>query len=210
MGPLTLGMSHHSIQRSLQPGIVRLQVYFDSSFSYTHHSALSQGFVTFQRPEVLLVFCSHIFYLFFFYFFLFPLKWPQLDCVLKVFPEQLFIQMACLFSSSSGHQFLPDVLEGAECLAHSSSILWSLPCQTLWTASVLMLLPMHPSIFIHLRARDLDCFSFHVSFPIILISASSYFAVNFSPHSLFSPTMTCPLSTPEFSLLLIFFLDEPL
>lgn len=90
--------------------------------------------------------------------------------------------MACLFSSSSGHQLFPDVLEGAECLAHSSSILWSLPCQSLWTASVLMLLPMYPSIFIHLRARDLDCFSFH-HFPIILTNASSYFAANFSPHS---------------------------
>lgn len=127
------------------------------------------------------MFCSHNFNFFFFLFFP-PFKWPQLDCVLKVFPQELFSQMACLFSSSSGHQLFPDVLEGAECLAHSSSILWSLPCQSLWTASVLMLLPMYPSIFIHLRARDLDCFSFH-HFPIILTNASSYFAANFSPHS---------------------------
>lgn len=106
------------------------------------------------------------------------------------FSRGFIYQMACLFSSSSGHQFLPDVLEGAECLAHSSSILWSLPCQSLWTASVLMLLPTYPSIFIHLRDRDLDCFSFHVSFPIILTNANSYFTLisllfcsEFSPHS---------------------------
>lgn len=127
------------------------------------------------------MFCYHNFYLFFYFFP--PFKWPQQDCILKVFPEESFSQMACLFSSSSGHQFLPDVPEGAECLAHSSSIVWSLPCQSLWTASVLMLLPMYLSIFIHLRAKDLDCFSFRVSLPIILTNASSYFAVNFSPHS---------------------------
>lgn len=53
-GLLTLGMVHHSIQKSMQPfslGILGLQVQFDFSFNFTHHLALPQGFGQCDLPE---------------------------------------------------------------------------------------------------------------------------------------------------------------
>lgn len=48
MGLITLGMIHRSIHLL---GILRLQVYFDFSFNYTHRLALPQGFGQRDLPE---------------------------------------------------------------------------------------------------------------------------------------------------------------
>lgn len=90
---------------------------------------------------------------------------------MDVFTDKIFSRIACLLSSSSGHQFFPDVLEAGRVSCPQLSINQAVSALPELVDGICpMLLPMYLSILIHLRTSDstrLELLVLHMKFSII-------------------------------------------